>query len=115
MDRPSRWLVNASGVPVRDRYCNRRSNVCDEDYYYRRLVAYYIGEARRQRARAERAEAAWCDRLAEAQAIMRKHGLKIDNLDDPMQKLAFTLYTMIAEQASEYRDALLGEEGADVR
>lgn len=29
--------------------------------------------------------------------IMRKHGLKIDNLEDQMQKLAFTFYTDLCE------------------
>jgi hypothetical protein len=33
----------------------------------------------------------------EALAIMEKHGLKIDNLKDPMQKLAFTFYTSLVE------------------
>jgi hypothetical protein len=35
----------------------------------------------------------------EAQAIMRRHGLKIESFEDPMQKLAFTFYTMLVEHA----------------
>jgi arginine/lysine/ornithine decarboxylase len=35
------------------------------------------------------------------QAIMRKHGIVIDNLDDKMQKFAFTLYTDIVEIAHQ--------------
>ena len=41
----------------------------------------------------------------EIQQIMRKHGLRIDNHNDPMQKLAFTIYTKLvalAEQADAY-------------
>jgi hypothetical protein len=33
----------------------------------------------------------------EGQEIQRKHGIVIDNLDDPMQKLAFTYYTNLSE------------------
>jgi hypothetical protein len=46
----------------------------------------------------------------EMQALMRKHGLKIDDLDNPMQKLAFTLYTELCEIAHN-ADALAGGEG----
>lgn len=35
------------------------------------------------------------------QEIMRKHNLKIDDLADPMQKLAFTFYTELCESAHE--------------
>ena len=33
----------------------------------------------------------------EALAIMEKHRFILDNLDDPMQKLAFTFYTSLVE------------------
>jgi hypothetical protein len=33
----------------------------------------------------------------EGQEIQRKHGIVIDDLDDPMQKLAFTYYTNLSE------------------
>jgi len=33
----------------------------------------------------------------EGQEIQRKHGIVIDNLDDPMQKLAFTYYSNLSE------------------
>jgi hypothetical protein len=46
------------------------------------------------------------------QAIMRKHGLVIDNLDDPMQKLAFTLYTELVEISLQAEQAL-SQEGRD--
>jgi hypothetical protein len=36
---------------------------------------------------------------ARAQELMRQNGLKIDDLDDPMQKLAFTFYSMLVEAA----------------
>ena len=38
--------------------------------------------------------------------IMRKYDLKIDNLDDPMQKLALTFYTELCQQASDAEAAL---------
>ena len=37
----------------------------------------------------------------EMQEIMRKNNLKIDNLDDSMQKLAFTFYTRIVSLSSK--------------
>lgn len=40
------------------------------------------------------------------QDLMRRHGYVIDNLDDPWQKLAFTLYTEIVELSSQARDLL---------
>ena len=36
---------------------------------------------------------------ARAQELMRQNDLKIDDLDDPMQKLAFTFYSMLVEAA----------------
>ena len=36
---------------------------------------------------------------AEAAAIMRENDIKIDDHDDPYQKLAFTFYTMLVELA----------------
>lgn len=42
----------------------------------------------------------------EAQRIMRENGLVIDDLDDPMQKLAFTFYSDLAELASKAEAAL---------
>jgi hypothetical protein len=35
--------------------------------------------------------------------IMRKHNLKIDNLDEPMQKLAFSFYTDLCEIENKAR------------
>ena len=40
--------------------------------------------------------------------IMRKNKLKIDNLDDPMQKLAFTFYTDLCEIDREAQYVLEG-------
>ena len=37
----------------------------------------------------------------EMQAIMRQEGLKIDNFDNPMQKLAFTFYSVLCELANK--------------
>ena len=48
---------------------------------------------------------------AEAAAIMRENNLKIDNHDDPYQKLAFTFYTMLAELAGEADRAIALAEG----
>ena len=42
----------------------------------------------------------------EMQDLMRKHGLKIDNLDDSMQKLAFTFYTELCELSREAENVL---------
>lgn len=47
----------------------------------------------------------------EAQNIMREHGFKFDNLDDPMQKWAFTFYTMLCELSEGVRQ--LKEEAED--
>jgi len=110
MNRPSRWKVDDGwGVDDRYRYTLRSPAPWYEREsrrYYRRLVAYYVSEARRQAKRAREAERRWSLKLDEAQRIMRENDLKIDNLKDPMQKLAFTFYTMIAEGASEYEWAL---------
>ena len=43
-------------------------------------------------------------RPEEMQGIMRREGLKIGNLDDPMQKLAFTLYTELCSLDSLVKD-----------
>jgi hypothetical protein len=45
-----------------------------------------------------------------AREIMRKHDLSIDDLDDPMQKLAFTFYTDLCEvgDAAEAVEEALG-------
>lgn len=43
-------------------------------------------------------------------AIMRDNDLQIDDLDDPMQKLAFTVYTRLAAIASAAESILEGEE-----
>ena len=40
------------------------------------------------------------------QAIMRREGLKLDDLNDPMQKLAFTFYTELCERASKADELL---------
>lgn len=50
-------------------------------------------------------------RPAEAVEIMRREGLAIDNQDDPMQKLAFTFYTMLVGSASEADAAIAKAEG----
>jgi hypothetical protein len=42
---------------------------------------------------------------------MRREGLAIDNQDDPMQKLAFTFYTMLVGSASEADAAIAKAEG----
>jgi len=44
----------------------------------------------------------------EALAMMQKNGFVLDNLKDPMQKLAFTLYTDLVEIESRVRD-MFGE------
>ena len=54
--------------------------------------------------------AAALQHVAEAQpkvlALMAQHGIVIDNLDDKMQKWAFTLYTEICDIESVARTAL---------
>jgi hypothetical protein len=50
-------------------------------------------------------------RPTEVRKIMEREGFVIDNLDDRWQKFAFTLYTMLAESASEAGSALAGLEG----
>ena len=47
----------------------------------------------------------------EVQEIMRREGFVIDDLDDRWQKFAFTLYTMIAENASNANAAIAKARG----
>ncbi len=42
----------------------------------------------------------------EIQALMRKHGLKFESIDDPMTKLGFSIYTDLVSIAEECRQAL---------
>jgi hypothetical protein len=46
----------------------------------------------------------------EIHEIMRREGLKIDNHDDPMQKLAFTIYTKLVSVVSGLEHALAAME-----
>ncbi len=45
-------------------------------------------------------------RPEEVQRIMRANNLKLDNMDEPYQGLAFTLYTMLVESANEAEAAI---------
>jgi hypothetical protein len=46
----------------------------------------------------------WCKtRQPEAVRIMRENNLKLDDLNDPIQKLAFTFYTELCELDSRVR------------
>jgi DNA-binding MarR family transcriptional regulator len=47
---------------------------------------------------------------AEMQAMMRKHGLLFEASDDPMAKLAFTLYTELCELSLKARHVIEGVE-----
>jgi len=49
-------------------------------------------------------------RPAEAQEMMRREGFVIDDLDDRWQKLAFTLYTYLAEDATRAAVAIAKAE-----
>lgn len=51
--------------------------------------------------------------LTEMQDIMRRHGFKIDNLEDPMQKLAFTLYTALCELDNKAQPAIAKARGGN--
>lgn len=46
-------------------------------------------------------------RPLEVRKIMESNDLKIDNLQDPYQKLALTLYTIIVETATESEDLIV--------
>jgi hypothetical protein len=48
------------------------------------------------------------ERPKEAISMMEREGFVINNLDDRWQKLAFTLYTMLVESASD-SDALIAK------
>ena len=50
-------------------------------------------------------------RYNKIQNIMRKHGLKYDNSEDPMQKLFFTTYTELCEMEETAREALKVTKG----
>jgi hypothetical protein len=43
--------------------------------------------------------------------MMRRNNLVLENLDDPMTKLAFTLYSEMLELADAAKSALQAEEG----
>lgn len=47
------------------------------------------------------------------QDIMRQHNLCLNDLDDPMQKLAFTLYTELVEH-SQRAEWILGDDDGDI-
>lgn len=47
-------------------------------------------------------------RQQDAIAIMRKHDIVIDNLDDKMQKYAFSLYSDLVDLAMRYRAIMSG-------
>jgi len=49
-------------------------------------------------------------RPAAAQAMMRREGFVIDDLEDRWQKLAFTLYTYLAENATQAQAAIASTE-----
>lgn len=46
----------------------------------------------------------------DAVMIMCKHGLRFDNLDDPMQKLAFAFYTDLCEINSRVKNLFEEDE-----
>jgi len=48
-------------------------------------------------------------KMLEAQEVMREHGFVIDNLKDPWQKFAFTLYSMLVQVHCVSDTALGGE------
>ena len=55
--------------------------------------------------------ARWAQRKQpEALEIMRKHKIVIDDLDDPMQKLAFSLYTDLVEIENKVRNMFEDDE-----
>ncbi|HUW11165.1 MAG TPA: hypothetical protein VM537_15655 [Anaerolineae bacterium] len=51
------------------------------------------------------------NRPSEVQAMMRREGFVIDDLEDRWQKLAFTLYTYLAENATQAQAAIDKAEG----
>ena len=56
-----------------------------------------------------------CDEVSktpkEAVAIMEREGFVIDNLTNPWQKLAFTFYSMLVDNASKAEAAIAKAEG----
>lgn len=50
-------------------------------------------------------------RPAQAQEMMEREGFVIDDLDDHWQKLAFTLYTYLAEDATQAEAAIAKTKG----
>jgi len=51
------------------------------------------------------------NRPAEVQAMMRREGFVIDDLEDRWQKFAFTLYTMLVGNATQAQTAIDQAEG----
>lgn len=51
------------------------------------------------------------DALKQIVAMIKREGFVIDNLDDRWQKLAFSLYTMLVENASQSEQALAKADG----
>jgi hypothetical protein len=93
-----------SGCPVKDALDEIDSLREDVD-----LLTASRAELKARIARAEGLLRRIAGSLVEAQGIMRREGFVLDNLQDRWQKLAFTLYTMLAEQATDAKEWV--EEG----
>ena len=52
-------------------------------------------------------------RTVEVQDLMRRENIVLDNLDDRMQKFAFTLYTMLATDAGQAEAAIAKAKGEE--
>ena len=53
------------------------------------------------------------NRPSEVQAMMRREGFVIDDLEDRWQKFAFTLYTMLVGNATQAQTAIDQAKGED--
>ena len=86
-----------------------------------KLTAEYLGRCMRAQGRAADAREAalravnadllvacetTANRPLQAQEMMRREGFVIDDLEDRWQKLAFTLYTYLAENATQAEAAI---------
>lgn len=97
-----------------------RETIAEWDGEWDSLIASALADAERSVGSKEREFIEWArDRQPAMLELMRKHDLKIDNLDDPIQKFTFTLYTELCEVNFKARHLIeamdtkvqMGEEG----
>ena len=106
---PGPWDIY-TGDDESIRIATDERRICEMDIY---IDDTDMANARLIAAAPYMLEACWGTSKApkEAVAIMKREGFVIDNLDDRWQKLAFTLYSMLVNNASMAEHAIAKAEG----